>query len=109
MLSVPKEYQLIFKSDKTQITVDFMVQDLRGNIGVYEIMAYPKEDPVGWAKLDMLTQQYPNVPVHPVTKKMYHRLRARFENRINSSQSLAGWENSKDNLYTNPEKFGDKD
>ncbi|MBI3051633.1 hypothetical protein HYY74_04190 [Candidatus Woesearchaeota archaeon] len=104
-LEVPPEFSELFPSDRTDMSIDFLVRDRRGNRIIYEIMAHPLKDPQGYAKLELLAQQQP-LRVVAITEKMYRRLRITFEDRINSTPGLAGWETKYDNLRTNPEKYG---
>lgn len=105
MLEVPEEYADLFPKGKTETNIDFLTLDPRGNSVLYEIMSYPKKYPVGWAKLEMLTTQYPMFRVVPVTDRLYKRLQQRFEAEINADPLFAGWETKKDNLKSNPTKF----
>lgn len=105
LLSVPEEYRNIFLSSTTQLSVDFLIRDPRGKTVIYEIMAHPFEDPVGWAKIDILSRQHTDLSIHLVTEKVYNRLRKRFQGRVDSNPLLFGWETYEDNLHTNPEKF----
>ena len=84
--------------------MDFVVRDPRGNIVLYEIVAHPLENPVGYAKLEMLIHQYP-VDVRTIDRRFYDRLRKRFEDGINRDPLLSGWETLEDNLRTNPRKY----
>ncbi|MEM5797492.1 MAG: hypothetical protein QXD72_02440 [Candidatus Aenigmatarchaeota archaeon] len=94
-------------SDVTEISIDFVTTTPRGDIVLYEIMAHPLEDPLGYVKLEMLIQQYP-VDVRMVDEKFYKRLRRHFEERINATPFLSGWETKQDNLRTNPQKYGNE-
>ena len=102
---VPEEYRELFPEGISETNIDFLSQDPRCNLILYEIMAHPKKNPVGWAKLDMLIHQYPAFRVVPITERMYRKLQRRFEDRINTDPLLAGWETEKDNLKSNPNKF----
>ena len=104
-LKVPVEYRNLFNSTETDISIDFVVRDLRGNIVLYEIMAHPLENPEGWVKLDIIARQYSDLNVRIIEDKFYKRLRRYFEERINSDPRFCGWETYKENLKTNPEKF----
>ena len=107
-LTVTSPYMDLFNFDHTEIDLDFITIDSRGNRVAYEIMAHPLEGVKDWAKLEMLAEQYPHITVKPVTARFYHRLQRRFEERINTDSNLAGWETGEDNLKTNPEKYGVK-
>ena len=104
-LKVPEKYKGMFESGVTEKRVDFMVEDPRGNMILYEIMAHPLENPVGYAKLELLIQQHP-VKIRTIDGKSYARLRRHFENKINNTPGLSGWEAKDDNLRTNPGKYG---
>lgn len=103
-LQVPQDSRHLFVSNVTEMHVDFVSLDSRGNPLIYEIMAHPLENPVGFAKLEMLIQQYP-VSVRVIDPPFYERLKKRFEDKINSTSFLSGWETGKDNLKTNPQKY----
>lgn len=105
ILEVPEEYKELFPEGKTETNIDFLSLDPRGNLVLYEIMSHPKKDPVGWAKLEMLSNQYPMFRVVPVTERFYRRLERLLEDRINANPLFAGWETKKDNLKSNPAKF----
>lgn len=105
ILEVPTEYREIIGSDKTKMRVDFVSETPRGDIVMYEIMAHPLEEPIGYAKLELLIQQHP-VDVHIIDKRLYKRLEAHFKARIDNDPMLAGWETSQDNLRTNPRRYG---
>ena len=104
-LEVKPELKYLFKSDVTDLSIDFVVKDKRGELVLYEIVAHPGENPVGFAKLEMLIEQYP-VEVRTIGKRYYRRLEKHFKDKIESHQDLSGWETGKDNLKTNPEKYG---
>lgn len=104
-LQVTDEYRPLFNFDSTSMTIDFVVIDPRGNMNLYEIMAYPKKDPLGWARLNMAIEQYPQVIIHSITPGIYRDLERRFKNRINTDSRFCGWEAEGDNLKTNPDKY----
>jgi len=106
ILRVTNQYKALFKTKTTQFDLDFVVLNPRNQLVIYEIMAHPNEDPIGWAKVRMLAYQYPHIPLHIITDRIYHRLTQRFESRVNSTPFLIGWETREDNLQTNQEKFG---
>lgn len=105
LLEVPAEFKDLFYFDVTQFTVDFIVEDPRGNLVAYDLIAHPYEDPVGYAKADMFAKQHPEVNLHIVDEGMYSRLKNLFADKINTSPELCGWETSNDNLRTNPAKY----
>jgi len=104
-LSVSEPYTKLFHFDTTQYTVDYVVEDPRGNLIVYDLIAHPIEDPVGLAKADMFKHQYPDIPLHIISERLYRRIRKKYERIINNSDDFCGWETSKDNLYNNPAKY----
>lgn len=104
-LKVPEKYQNVLKMEETVLQIDFVVEDKRRNLILYEIMAHPTEEPIGWCKLQMLKEQYPGLRIRVVTEKYYKRLMRRFKERINSDPKLCGWETYEDNLRTNPNKY----
>ncbi|EKD24650.1 MAG: hypothetical protein ACD_80C00175G0001, partial [uncultured bacterium (gcode 4)] len=61
ILAVSGEYKDLFQFDITQLTLDFIVADPRGNIVAYDLIAHPLEDPVGLAKGEMFKDQYPEI------------------------------------------------
>ena len=103
-LIVPAEFRELFKSDEIEISIDFVVRDPRGNIVLYEIMAQPSENKQGYAKLEMLIQQY-DTNLRMINQRFYNRLLRYFKKKIESHPNLSGWETSRDNLRTNPEKY----
>lgn len=104
-LQVESEFTDLFQDGQTTTAVDFVTEDPRGKIRLYEIMAHPLEDPVGWAKLTMLMNQHPDLDIRAIDPKYYAVLAARFAGRINASDQFCGWETTKDNLRTNPGKY----
>lgn len=104
-LSVPPEYQDTFTADITEMSVDFITLDPRGNLQAYEIMAHPAEYSIGWMKLKLLIEQYPYLDVRPIIPKFYRAIRRHFQKRINADSRFAGWETKKDNLRNNPSKY----
>lgn len=104
-LKVPEEYQNVLKMEETVLRIDFVVEDKRRNLTLYEIMAHPTEEPIGWCKLQMLKEQYPGLRIRVVTEKYYKRLMRRFKERINSDPKLYGWETYEDNLRINPNRY----
>lgn len=100
-----QEQSHLFSASKTTFTVDFVTLDNRGNFVIYEIMAHPFKDPIGWTKFMLAKEQYPQFRFVAITKEMYERIRARFEDRINNDPQFHGWENKNDNLKTNPLKY----
>ena len=105
-LRVPEEHRELFNSDETEMRIDYVVRDNRGNLVLYEIMAHPLKDPIGYVKLEMLMNQYP-ADIRIIDGKFYRRLKRHFEGRINNFEGLAGWETSRDNLRTSPGKYGE--
>ncbi len=104
-LMVPQEYQDLFPIKNTEITLDFITLDPRGNFLAYELMAHPLENPVGWAKLELLIDQYPMLQVRPIIPKFYNAIQRHFQRRINEDPRFCGWETSKDSLRNNPTKY----
>ncbi|MDO8508953.1 MAG: hypothetical protein Q7S27_04685 [Nanoarchaeota archaeon] len=102
-LDVPEKYRAIFNSDKTSLQIDFIVKNKRGRIHAYEIRTN-KEDKNKAEKLELFVEQY-QLPLKLVTPEKYYRLASYFGDKINSSENLAGWETSEDNLRTNPTKY----
>jgi hypothetical protein len=107
-LEVPDQYRDFFKFEITQTTVDFIAGEPEGNLVAYDLIPHPEEDPIGIAKTEMFKKQYPEIPLHVVDTDLYHKLKRRFEKKINSSPDLCGWETSEDNLFTNPKKYTDQ-
>ena len=105
-LKVTEEYQKVFKDSLSDMEVDFIVTDPRGNISMYEIMAHPLEDQTGAAKLEMLMNQYPSIRVKPITPRLYRRLEKRFKDRINTDVRFAGWEDKESNLDNDQKRYG---
>ena len=103
-LNVSDKYGGLFDSDKTSVQIDFLVRNQRGKLILYEIMASHLEGEKDLAKLEMLVEQYP-LPLRIITPKKYHRLERLFKEKIQNSEEFFGWEDSKDNLITNPEKY----
>ncbi|MBI2581305.1 hypothetical protein HYV85_05895 [Candidatus Woesearchaeota archaeon] len=105
-LRVPEEHRQAIGSEKTDLTVDFAVRDPKTHkVTLYEVMAHPLEAPVGRIKLELLRQQFPQFRVVAVDPKYYETLRNEFAAKISRSGWLCGWETTKDNLRTNPEKY----
>lgn len=106
-LSVPEEFQIVLhvQSLTTDFHLDYLTIDPRGNFVGYEIMVHPLEGKEGWLKAELFTQQHPEVRLVLVTDKLYSRLRKRFKDRISKDPDLVGWEDSKDNLRLNPDKW----
>ncbi|MCL4352996.1 hypothetical protein M1615_00825 [Patescibacteria group bacterium] len=105
-LAVPEQMRGMFPTGRTSFNIDFVLKDSNGRVVGYEIMAHPSEDPLGWAKLQLAREQYPDVGIYAITQRIYRKLQRQFEERINSDPKLAGWETEKQNLKTNPEIFG---
>jgi hypothetical protein len=61
---------------------------------------------VSTEKLEAAIKQYPEITFRTVDRKVYHRFARRFRERINADPRFAGWEDSKDNLKKNPDKYG---
>lgn len=89
----------------TDFALDFLTLDRRGKWVGYEIMAHPLEKPVGWLKAELFQQQYPDIRLVLVTGRFYQRLKRHFEEKINNDPHFIGWENHKDNLANNPQKW----
>lgn len=104
-LSVPPEFQDSFTTDRAEKGVDFITFDPRGNLLIYEIMAHPKEDPIGWIKLELLANQYPGIRIRPILPNLYRNVQRHFAERINSDPRFCGWETQRDNLRDNPNKY----
>lgn len=104
-LTVPEEFRNKIASETTTFDVDFLTITPRGNIVLYEIMAHPLEDPVGWAKLEIASQQYGGLDIRPVLPRFYETLEDSFKDKVNSDTRFKGWETGDDNLRTNPNKF----
>ena len=104
-LIVPEEYRNVIKSEITTFDIDFLTVTPRGNVVLYEIMAHPLEDPEGWAKLELASQQHGGLDIRPVLPRFYNLLEDRFQDKINADQKFRGWETGKDNLRMNPVKF----
>ncbi len=104
-LTIANEQKYLFKDIKSDMGVDFIVTDPRGNLKIYEIMAHPFKDPKGVAKLEMLAEQYPTIKIKPVSARLYRRLEQRFQERINGDARFAGWEQKEDNVRDNPAKY----
>lgn len=68
-------------------------------------MAHGFENPIGWVKAELLIEQHPELQVKLVTQTFYQRLQRHFENLIDETDSLCGWEKTGNNLKTNPEKY----
>lgn len=105
-LRVPEQYKDIFQGDVTNFSVDFSTQDSSGRMVMYELMAHPLEDPEGWAKLQMAREQYPDIAIKTVGVKLYKRLQQKFEQAMDNSDKVSGWEKTGYNLKTHPEVFG---
>ncbi len=93
-------------SDDSLFEIDFLTLDRRDRIVGYEIMAHPLEDQKSWAKLEAAILEYPNIIFRIVDNTFYRRLKGRFSARIRQDRRFAGWENKKDNLKTNLQKYG---
>lgn len=108
-LSVPESYaSAIPTSDGiTNFVADFIVEDPRGNLVAYEIMAHPYENPSGWAKVELLAEQYPTLPVRLITEPLYYRLEKLYKAKINHDERFCGWEDQYSNLRKDPDKFGE--
>lgn len=104
-LNVVPEFADIFKAATTTMAADFITVDSEGRIVLYEIMVDYLKDPVGWAKLNMLIQQHPDLDIRAITSEDYDELEQDFAEQINVTAEFSGWETQKDNLYTNPEKY----
>lgn len=104
-LQVEPEFAAFFQDNQTTMAVDFVTEDPRGRIRLYEIMAHPLEDPMGWAKLTMLMKQHSDLDIRSIEPREYAVLTTRFADRVNTSGQFCGWETTKDNLRTNPEKY----
>ena len=105
-LEVPEIYRTHFPTGTTDISLDFIVEDPRKNLLAYEIMAHPLENPEGNIKIELLIQQHPELQVRAVTKRIYQRLQHWFAKKIDEDPRFCGWETQKDNLKTNPQKYG---
>jgi AraC-like DNA-binding protein len=103
-LKVNEEHRDLFNLETTETSIDYLTTDNRGNLIGYEIIAHPLESNVDWAKIEMVSEQY-SVRVVPVTKRVYQRIEQRFRKRIEESEVFIGWEDSNDNLKTNPGKY----
>lgn len=105
-LSVPSEYQFsLGLQPATDFHLDYLTIDPRGNFVGYEIMAHPLEGAEGWLKAELFTQQHPEVRLVLVTETFYRRLRSHFKDRIVRHPDFIGWEDSKDNLRLNHDKW----
>ncbi len=105
-LNIPGELKGIFKSDNTNITSDFSAISTKGRHYYYEILARPYDRPVDKAKLDLLRKQLPeNAKLIVITEKRYAALENAFADRVASDSRFIGWETTKDNISTSPEKW----
>ena len=102
-LNVPELYKDFFNSDVTDVHIDFITRDRKGNIKVYEIMAHPLEFERDWIKLELSAEQY-GIKIVPITSKFYKRLENKFRDKINLDSKFSGWETASDNII-NPEKY----
>lgn len=105
-LEVTDEFQFLFQNHDTVFNVDFSTIDKRGRVVMFELMAHPLEDPISWAKIEMVKRQHPELVIRAIDEAFYGRLRSRFEDPINSNPRLHGWERTGFNLRTHPEVFG---
>lgn len=106
LLTIPPEYQDLFKTSRTSFTPDFMIVNGNRQIAAYEIMAHPFKDPFASAKLRIAVEQYGSqIRISVITKRFYRRLEKVFSSAINADSRFSGWETEKDNLRTNPYKY----
>ena len=92
-------------SDDSLYEIDFLTLDRRGRMVGYEIMAHPLENPKGWDKLERAILEYPNIVFRVVDVKYYRRLEKHFAAIIADDDRFCGWENNRDNLKNNPQKY----
>lgn len=105
-LQVPNVIQRRYKMPTTSIFhVDFITLNPRGNIRANEIMVHPSKNPIGWVKVGLFREQYPDIPLRLISNHYYDILEARFRRAIDTDARFCGWETKDDNLYTNPDKF----
>ena len=103
-LAVTSEYSHLFDLETTSMNIDFVVKNGRGEF--YKIMVPSPEGRKDWAKVEMLAGQYPDINLNIILPGDYRILERFFRDKINSAKNLAGWEDSEDNLKTNPTKYG---
>jgi len=108
-VSIPDRYQELFHENKiSDVGLDCVVNDPRGNKRVYEIVT-SKKNRIKMAKLEMIAEQHPDMVVRQVTLDIYRRLERRFREKINQDPRFAGWEDGKDNLRNNQAKYAPED
>ncbi len=104
-ITVDDEYRHLFDKGTVYKTIDFVVIRPNGKTVFYDMMKDPTTDPASHAKIKMLRRQYPNYDIRTIGERFYHKLRRRFQDCVDKSEKLIGWETSINNLRTNPSYF----
>ena len=104
-LEIPEELRYLFRDGKAILFIDFISTTKDGRIRAYEISAHSFENPKGRAKLELLSQQYPELNIQGVDKHFYRRLEKTFKDKINADSRFVAWEDSRYNIRTNPQNF----
>lgn len=105
-LAVPPDIQTKYKvGEVTGWSIDFLIINEEGNLVAYELMAHPRETPIGLLKAQLFKDQYPSIELKLITSKAYYDMQRVWAPIINADPRFSGWETSKDNWKTNPDKY----